>query len=84
MIEQVIPLMGLLVGIVSLVKLNPLSVDSFLRKEAKRGLEDNFKTDDNWHSEGRVYTEGLTLIEKDDGKLFFIKQAKLADTGILH
>ncbi len=84
MIEQVIALIGLLIGLVSLVKLNPLGIDGFLRKEAKRGLQNNFKTDNDWHSEGRVYTEGLTLIEKDDKKLFFVKQAKLADTGLLH
>lgn len=84
MIEQFIPFMGLIVGIVSLIKLNPFSVNSFLRAEAKRGLKDNFKVNDDWNSQGRVYTEGLTLIKKKNGKHFFIKQAKLADTGLLH
>ncbi len=84
MVEDFIPFIGLIVGVVLLVKLNPLNIDIFLKKEAKRGLTDNFKVDDNWNSQGRVYTEGLTLIKKKNGKSSFIKQAKLADTGLLH
>ena len=84
MIEQFIPLMGLVIGIVLLIKLNPRNIDSFLKEEAKRGIKENFKVDDNWNSQGRVYTEGLTLIEEKNGKQYFIKQAKLADTGLLH
>lgn len=84
MIEQVIPLIGLVAGIVLLIKLNPRNVDSFLKKEAKRGLYDNFKIDNTWNSQGRVYTEGLTLIEEKNAKQYFVRQAKLADTGLLH
>ena len=84
MIEQIIPSMGIFIGIVLLFKLNPRNVDSFLRKEAKRGLNNNFKIDDNWHSQGRVYTEGLTFIEEKNGKQYFIRQGKLADSGLLH
>ncbi|MDQ7085471.1 MAG: hypothetical protein Q9M36_11330 [Sulfurovum sp.] len=84
MIEQIIPFVGLLVGIVLLVKLNPRNIDTFLRAEAKRGLQENFKISDKWHSEGRVYTEGLTLIEDKKGRIAFVRQAKLADTGLLH
>jgi hypothetical protein len=84
MIEQVLPFIGLLVGIVLLVKLNPRNVDSFLVEEANRGLKDNFKMDEKWHSQGRVYTKGLTLIEEKNGEIYFVRQAKLADTGLLH
>ena len=84
MIEQIIPFIGLLVGIVLLIKLNPRNVDIFLVQEANRGLKDNFKIDDKWHSQGRVYTKGLTFIEEENGKQYFVRQAKLADTGLLH
>ena len=84
MIEQVLPFIGLVAGIVLLIKLNPRNVDSFLKKEARRGLHDNFKIDNTWHSQGRVYTEGLTLIEEKNAQHYFVRQAKLADTGLLH
>ena len=82
--EQIFAFFGLFSGIFLLYKLNPIKVDSFLRNEAKRGIYNNFTKDKSWNSEGRVYTEGLTLIKQKDGKKKFIQQAKLADTGLLH
>jgi|GEM_PF-5828603 len=57
--------------------------NTFREQEAERFFEKNCEIDENWSSKGRVYTRGVGLIEKD-GKLKFIKQAKLCDTGILH
>jgi len=84
MFEQIFAFMSLSFGIFLLYKLNPIKVDSFLRNEAKRGFFNNFSKDESWNSEGRVYTEGLTLIKQKDGKKRFIQQTKLADTGLLH
>ena len=84
MIEQVLPFIGLFIGIFLLIKLNPINVDSFLREEAKRGINNNFKVNNLWNSQGKVYTEGLTLVEKKDGTAKFIKQSKLADTALLY
>jgi len=84
-IETLLPFFSLGFGILLLIKLNPINVNTFLRKEAKRGLKENFKIDDTWHSQGRVFTKGLTFIEeKESGKQYFVRQAKLADTGLLH
>jgi len=84
MIEQVLPFIGLFIGIFLLVKLNPIYIDRFLREEAKRGINDNFKSKASWNSQGKVYTEGLTLVKNRDGKIEFINQSKLADTALLH
>lgn len=56
--------------------------DDFLASEADRCLNRHCEVDSNWSSQGRVYTKGLTVIEKD-GKKRFVKQAKLCDIGIL-
>ena len=84
MLEEIISLLGLFIGLFWLYKLNPIKVDSFLQNEAKRGISNNFAKSSSWNSEGRVYTEGLTLIKYKDGKKKFIQQTKLADTGLLH
>ena len=47
--------------------------DSFVFKEAKRYLFGFNKIDNNWSSSGRVYTNGIALIEdKKTGKKEFI------------
>ena len=57
---------------------------TFEYEEAKRYLFKFNKVDDNWSSRGRVYTQGLALIEnKKTGKKEFIKQAELCDIRIL-
>lgn len=84
MYEQFFAIISLIIGIYLLYKLNPIKVDSFLRSEADRGLNKKYTKDDNWSSEGRVYTKGLSLVTQKNGRKKFIKQAKLADTGLLH
>ena len=57
---------------------------TFEYEEAKRYLFKFNEIDDNWCSRGRVYTQGIALIEdKKTGKKRFIKQAELCDIGIL-
>ena len=56
--------------------------DDFMEKEAKRCINGLCEVDDNWSSNGRIYTNGFTVI-KQDGKNKFIKQSKLCDAGIL-
>ena len=57
---------------------------TFEYKEAKRYLFGFNEVDDNWSSRGRVYTQGIALIEdKKTGKKRFVKQAELCDIGIL-
>ena len=57
---------------------------TFEYEEAKRYLFKFNKVDDNWSSRGRVYTQGVALIEdKKTGEKKFIKQAELCDIGIL-
>lgn len=84
MYEQFFAIISLIIGLYLLYKLNPIKVDSFLRNEADRGLNQKFKKEDDWSSEGRVYTKGLSLTTQKNGRKKFIRQAKLADTGLLH
>lgn len=56
--------------------------DDFLASESNRCLNNFCQVDDNWNSNGKVYTKGLAVVQKD-GKKQFIKQAKLCDIGIL-
>lgn len=56
--------------------------DDFLASESNRCLNNFCEVDSNWNSRGRVYTKGLTVIEKN-GKKQFVKQAKLCDIGII-
>ena len=56
--------------------------DDFFASESNRCLNDFCQVDDNWNSNGKVYTKGLAVVQKN-GKKQFIKQAKLCDIGIL-
>lgn len=59
-------------------------VAKFKRKEAVRYLFLGNEKDGDWSPNGRIYTEGLALIEnKKTKKKTFIKQAELCDIGIL-
>jgi hypothetical protein len=72
----------LYIGISSIFKKNYPAI--FKREEAKRYLFKGNEIDDNWSSNGLIYTEGLALIEdKKNNKKDFIKQAELCDIGIL-
>ncbi|MBD3822615.1 MAG: hypothetical protein IE914_10215 [Thiotrichales bacterium] len=59
-----------------------LKENKHMESEAKRCLQNNCEADGAWHSDGRVYTKGLALIEQNN-KLRFVKQAKLCDIGLL-
>ena len=56
--------------------------NEFMESEASRILNNYCEVDDNWSSNGRIYTKGFTVIE-ENGKQRFVKQAKLCDAGIL-
>jgi len=81
--EHYLGIISLIIGLYLLYILNPINIDPFLREEADRCLNHKCEADEDWNSQGRVYSEGLALIEKD-GKKKFINQRKLADSGLLH
>ena len=73
-----------LVVLVGYILYGKITRDSFETQEAKRYLFGFNEVDDNWSSNGRVYTNGIALIEdKKTGEKRFIKQAELCDIGIL-
>lgn len=84
MITQLISITFLIFGFYLLYKLNPIKVNPFLRKESKRGIYNHFKIENDWNSEGRVYSIGLTLIKHKNGKKEFIQQSKLVDSALLY
>lgn len=79
---EIIGLLILFVGFISAGLFWRFKRDDFLARESDRCLNRFCEVDNNWNSEGRVYTKGLAVIEKD-GKKRFVKQAKLCDIGIL-
>lgn len=83
MIIELIGLCILTIGIVSMI--NFLSNrNKFFINEAIRFFFKRNETTKNWNSHGRVYTEGIALIENRlNGKKKFIKQSELCDIGIL-
>jgi hypothetical protein len=73
-----------LVVLVCYILYKRVTRDSFEVQEAKRYLVGFNEVDENWSSNGRVYTNGIALIEdKKTGEKRFIKQAELCDIGIL-
>ena len=58
-------------------------IPKVFKKEAKRCLNNFCEVDENWNSNGKVYTKGLAVIEENEKKRF-IKQAKVCDIGILN
>lgn len=56
--------------------------DRFMETEAKRCISSYCEVDGKWSSQGKIYTNGFTVIE-ENGKKRFVKQAKLCDAGIL-
>ena len=57
--------------------------DKFLESEADRCLNNFCEVDDNWNSNGKVYTKGLAFVKDKNNNLKIIKQAKLCDIGLL-
>ena len=56
--------------------------DAFLEEEANRCLNNFCKVEDNWDSEGKVFTNGVAFL-KNKEQVEVIKQAKLYDIGLL-
>lgn len=79
---EFIAILLLYVGFISATFLWKFKKDYFLASESNRCLNNFCEVNSNWNSRGRLYTRGLTVIEKN-GKKQFIKQAKLCDIGIL-
>ena len=79
---EFIAILLLYVGAISASFLWKFKKDDFLASESKRCLNNFCEVDGNWNSRGKLYTKGLTVIERN-GKKQFIKQAKLCDIGIL-
>ena len=59
-----------------------LKKSKFMEQESKRCLNGLCEIDDNWSSQGKVYTKGFAIVE-ENGKQRFVKQAKLCDMGLL-
>lgn len=57
--------------------------DKFFKKESKRCINNFCEVDENWNSNGKVFTKGLAVIEENGNKRF-VKQAKVCDIGILN
>jgi len=56
--------------------------NQFMEQESKRVFNDLCKVNNDWNSQGRVYTNGFTVTEENEN-MNFIKQSKLCDGGIL-
>ena len=55
----------------------------FMINESARIIYDNAEVKEDYTSQGRVYTRGLTLIKKDgDNKFTLTSQAKICDIGL--
>ena len=68
----ILPYITLFIGIIWLIKLNPINIKKFYRDEAKRGLVNNFKPLNTKTNKGFK----MTLIETNN-KVKFIKQQKI-------
>ncbi|SFR49297.1 hypothetical protein [Thiomicrospira sp. ALE5] len=72
----------LVVGLLLANFLWSLKANKRMESEAIRCLQNDCEANRAWHSDGRVYTKGLALIEQNN-QLRFVKQAKLCDIGLL-
>lgn len=79
---MLIAIFTLFVGVLGLSFLWSFKEDRLLEKESKRCLNDFCEADENWNSNGKLYTRGLAVIE-ENGKKRFVKQAKVCDIGLL-
>ena len=68
----ILPYITLTIGIIWLIKLNPINIKKFYRDEAKRGLNNNFKS--LYTIPNNTYK--LALIEMNN-KVKFIKQERI-------
>lgn len=80
----------ILLGIFSLIlsaymfKSFRVNQNNFSIQEAKRYFLKRNESNKSWHSNGRVYTNGIALIQNNKTKQKrFIKQSELCDIGIL-
>lgn len=80
---EILAIAFLFVGLLGASFLWSFKKDKFFEKEAKRCLKNFCEVDENWNSNGKVYTKGLAVIEENEKKRF-IKQAKVCDIGILN
>jgi len=86
---ELIGLILLIVGIFSLfvtIRLI-LKIDifksEFLKNESIRILSDNARVDENYTSQGRIFTRGLAVVkDKESDKFRIIAQAKPCDIGL--
>ncbi|WP_148570672.1 hypothetical protein [Aliarcobacter cryaerophilus] len=80
---EILAIAFLFLGLLGASFLWSFKEDKFFKKEAKRCLNNFCEVDENWNSNGKVYTKGLAVIEENEKKRF-IKQAKVCDIGILN
>ena len=66
------------------IKVFYVKPSKFLQDEASRAFKDNFETSKNWSSQGRVFTQGMSITQNSNGEVQITGQAKLADTGLLY
>jgi hypothetical protein len=55
---------------------------TFSESEAERVFFDFAREPDNWNSQGRSFTKGISMITDKDGKRKLIPQSRLVDGGI--
>jgi len=61
----------------------PKNSNHFMMLESSRIIYNNAEVTEDYSSQGRVFTRGLSLIKKDgDEKYTLISQAKVCDIGL--
>lgn len=70
------------IGLVMLYKVFIKKPDEYFVNEAKRGLNDNFKSTEDWSSNARVYKEGFSIVKSEEG-VEIVPQVKLSGIGLL-
>jgi len=84
MLTSLIGIFFIIIGCDMLLSFIKNRKDSFMKDEADRYLFKYNKMPKGWRSQGRVYTEGIALIENRKTKQKkFIRQAELCDIGLL-
>ncbi len=84
MLMSLIGIFFIIIGCYLLIEFMINSDDSFMKAEADRYLFKYNEKPKGWSSQGRVYTEGIALIENRKTKQKkFIRQAELCDIGLL-
>lgn len=80
---EIISISLFFIGLLGLSFVWSFKKNKFWKNESKRCLNNFCEVDENWNSNGKVYSKGLAVIE-ENGKKRFIKQSKIIDIGLLN